>query len=421
MDWITILKAQQTDFIARIKSGDLLHCEKKGQHSELTVIFGERLKQLRDFCWEMANKFKQQYDVKNIFFNNMKGKLGEEVVKIRLGDLVTEVDYEKRIGGDGKVDFTLTSDSSIGIQVKTRYGNCDQVQWTIDKEEIEKNAVLVCVLCQEEFSDIEKEYRLIMVGFLPTNMIKSSSSQTLVGIDELLYPGGLRGYLESLVSYDADQYISLGDECLNKKDYEGAASHYNQALQLKPNDSLIYKKRGQARYFLGDKQSAIDDFTKAIYINPNDANAYHSRGYINTVLKNYQDAIYDYTQAITINPNSAQAYYKRGNVYSILGDNQGAIANFKQAADLFYKQSDQDSYKYALDRIRELELQDDNKPQKQLQQPWNVGDNVIHKTFGTGEITHVFGSEKTVSLAIRFKKAGQKIIDPIVAQLIKVN
>jgi hypothetical protein len=194
MDWTTILKAQQTDFIARIKSGDLLHCEKEGQHSELTVISGERLKQLRDFCWKMANKFKQQYDVKNIFFNNMKGKLGEEVFKIRLGDFVTEVDYEKYSGGDGKVDFTLTSDSSTGIQVKTRYGNYDQVQWTIDREEIEKNAVLVCVLCQEEFSDIEKEYRFIMAGFLPTNIIKSIGDKTLVRIDELLYPGSRRIY-----------------------------------------------------------------------------------------------------------------------------------------------------------------------------------------------------------------------------------
>ena len=101
----------------------------------------------------------------------MKGKLGEEVVKIRLGDFVTEVDYEKYSGGDGKVDFTLTANSSIGVQVKTRYGNCDQVQWTIDKEEIEKNAVLVCILCQEEFSEMEKEYCFIMAGFLPTNMI----------------------------------------------------------------------------------------------------------------------------------------------------------------------------------------------------------------------------------------------------------
>jgi tetratricopeptide (TPR) repeat protein len=411
MDWTTILKAQQTDFIQRLKSGDLLHCEKEGQHSELTVISGERLKQLRDFCWEMANKFKQQSDVKNIFFNNMKGKLGEEVVKICLGDFVTEVDYEKYSSGDGKIDFTLTSDSSVGIQVKTRYGYFDKVQWTIDREEIEKNAVLVCVLCQEEFSEMEKEYGLIIAGFLPTNMIKLIGDKTLVGIDELLYPGSLSGYLESLASYDADKYISLGDECLDKKDCEGAVFHYNQALRMKPNDAVIYNNRGKAHCFLGDKQSAIDDFTKAININPNNAKTYHNRGNVKSVLKDYQEAIYDYTEAIKINPNLALAYYKRGIVHSVLGDNQGAIVDFKQSADLFYKQGDQKFYKYALDRIKKLELQEDHKSQKQLQQPWNVGDHVIHKEFGTGQITHVFGSGNKVSLGIIFNEVGQKIVD----------
>ncbi|MCE2719132.1 MAG: hypothetical protein ACK6A9_14265 [Dolichospermum sp.] len=45
MDWTTPLKAQQTDFIQRLKSAKLLHCDEKGQHSELTVISGKRLDQ----------------------------------------------------------------------------------------------------------------------------------------------------------------------------------------------------------------------------------------------------------------------------------------------------------------------------------------------------------------------------------------
>ena len=44
MDWTTPLKAQQTDFIQRLKSAKLLHCAEKGQHSELTVISGQRSK-----------------------------------------------------------------------------------------------------------------------------------------------------------------------------------------------------------------------------------------------------------------------------------------------------------------------------------------------------------------------------------------
>ena len=52
---------------------------------------------------------------------------------------------------------------------------------------------------------------------------------------------------------------------------------------------------------------------------------------------------------------------------------------------------------------------------------WQVGEQVLHKTFGIGEITHVFGSGSKISLAIRFDSLGQKIIDPRVAQLQRVE
>ncbi|AFW95420.1 TPR repeat-containing protein [Anabaena sp. 90] len=336
MDWTTILKAQQTDFIQRLKSGDLLHCEKEGQHSELTVISGERLKQLRDFCWNMAEKYRRSSSIpiRDVFVNNLKGKLGEEVVKSRLSNFVTEVDYEKRIGGDGKIDFTLTSDSSIGIQVKARYGNFDTIKWSISREEIEKNAVLVCILIQEEVSEAQSEYNLILAGFLPTNIINSYGVKALVGIDELLYPGGLRGYLESLTSSDIDKYISLGNECFNKKDYKGAIDDWTQAININPNYAKAYFNRGLARYHLGDKQSAIDDWTQAIRINPNYADTYYSRGLAHSELGDNQSAIDDYTQAININPNYDLAYRNRGIARSELGDKQGAIDDYSQAINI---------------------------------------------------------------------------------------
>ncbi|AFZ59858.1 tetratricopeptide repeat protein [Anabaena cylindrica FACHB-243] len=325
MDWTTILKAQQTDFIQRLKSGDLLHCEKEGQHSELTVISGERLKQLRDFCWEMAEKYRHTSStpIRNVVTNNMKGKLGEEVVKSRLGDLVTEIDYEKRIGGDGKIDFTLTSDSSIGVQVKTRYGYFDKVQWTIDREEIEKNAVLVCILCQEEFSETEKEYGLIIAGFLPTNIIKSIGDKTLVGIDELLYSGSLRGYLEGLAYYDADKYISLGDECIDNLDYQGAITNYSQALQLNPKNAEIYFKRAETHHQLGNFRDAINDYSQAIYINPKDACSYNNRGIIYYELGYIDYAINDYEEARKINPKEDVVYFNLAITYYNLDEIDG--------------------------------------------------------------------------------------------------
>ena len=109
MDWINLLRSLQSDFIKRLNSGCLLNCEIPGSHSELTIISGQRLKSLREFCWSMAEKYKRSSTVRDVFVSNLKGKLGEEVVKERLADFITEVDYEKRLGGDSKSDFTVTA------------------------------------------------------------------------------------------------------------------------------------------------------------------------------------------------------------------------------------------------------------------------------------------------------------------------
>ena len=360
MDWTTILKAQQTDFIQRLKSGDLLHCEKEGQHSELTVISGDRLKQLWDFCWDMAEKYRHTSStpIRDVVINNFKGKLGEEVVKSRLGDFVTEVDYKKRKGGDGKVDFTLTSDSSIGIQVKTRYGNFDKIQWSIDREEIEKNAVLICILCREEFSENEKEYRFIIAGFLPTNMIESADTKALLGIDELFYLGGLRGYLENFKSfisyshsYDYDKYITLGDECIDNQDYQGAIFDYCHALHLRRSNevityyerdaimAIIYCKIANTRYTLGDYKGAINDYTQALLtqplpINTADTELYYKRGLAHSYLGDKQAAISDYTQAIKLDSNYIDAYYERAEIYSKLGYKLAAIEDLTKIINI---------------------------------------------------------------------------------------
>ena len=50
-------------------------------------------------------------------------------------------------------------------------------------------------------------------------------------------------------------------------------------------------------------------------------------------------------------------------------------------------------------------------------QVWSVGDKVTHKSFGEGEITHTFGKGERMSLAIKFKGMGPKILDPRLAPI----
>jgi DNA helicase-2/ATP-dependent DNA helicase PcrA len=51
---------------------------------------------------------------------------------------------------------------------------------------------------------------------------------------------------------------------------------------------------------------------------------------------------------------------------------------------------------------------------------WQVGDRVLHKTFGEGEITHVLGSGRKTTLAVSFPGLGKKILDPKVAPMEEV-
>jgi DNA helicase II / ATP-dependent DNA helicase PcrA len=52
---------------------------------------------------------------------------------------------------------------------------------------------------------------------------------------------------------------------------------------------------------------------------------------------------------------------------------------------------------------------------------WRVGDRVIHRSFGVGQISHVFGNGTKQSVAIKFPNVGQKIVDPKTAGLQKIE
>ena len=67
------------------------------------------------------------------------------------------------------------------------------------------------------------------------------------------------------------------------------------------------------------------------------------------------------------------------------------------------------------------------RPQQEVFAPkstnyqWSVGDRVEHNVFGAGEVTHVLGSGSKATLAIRFPGLGQKIIDPRIAPMERVD
>jgi WD40 repeat protein len=213
-DAVKLLKGQQQEFIVRLsrnEDSELLRSRYEGSPSELKIISTSKegngdLEVARVFAWEMTNKFcrykNNAQSAKEIFRNHLKGKLGEIAVKHCLGELITPTNYKILGGGDGKIDFEGQLDRSVGIQVKTRYGN-KKSQWIFSTDEVEVNEFLVCILiCSTddttEFDEFKSEYRVVVAGFTTRDLVKAQQDITggfdsfEVRLDELLHGSGLK-------------------------------------------------------------------------------------------------------------------------------------------------------------------------------------------------------------------------------------
>tara|TARA_B110000902_G_scaffold263498_1_gene342669 strand:- start:24 stop:1598 length:1575 start_codon:yes stop_codon:yes gene_type:complete len=133
---------------------------------------------------------------------------------------------------------------------------------------------------------------------------------------------------------EAEKYHISGISKHNSKDFYGAISDFTKAIELNPDNDVLYYNRGVSKSWLLDHKGAISDYTKAIGLNPDEANFYYNRGVVKHELKDYTGAIADATKAISLKPNYAIAYYKRGNAKSWLKDHKGAIADYTKAIEL---------------------------------------------------------------------------------------
>ena len=252
LTWQEILRAQQQDLINRLK---FIHDSRNysckflrfstlnlidescvpvaGHNSEIIELdfCDEHESEIRGFCCEMVDKYMDNNSnvyPNDSYINYKIGKLGEEAVKVYLGDLIDEVNYKLSEHGDGGVDFTLAKNRNIKIQVKTSslnrisYDHIDKYKltdddiggilqppeqyhfgainnsWSISSEESYKNNILICVLLLNSIDNeriINKTYRCLMAGFI---LIEKKADKQIFKIDELLYMGGIKGYLESL-------------------------------------------------------------------------------------------------------------------------------------------------------------------------------------------------------------------------------
>lgn len=71
-----------------------------------------------------------------------------------------------------------------------------------------------------------------------------------------------------------------GNSKMTGKDYAGAISAYNSAIELDPTNPVYYSNRAAAHSSSGDHAAAVVDAEKAIEADPKFIKAYHRLGYV---------------------------------------------------------------------------------------------------------------------------------------------
>ncbi|PZV87261.1 TPR repeat protein [Algoriphagus aquaeductus] len=98
-------------------------------------------------------------------------------------------------------------------------------------------------------------------------------------------------------SQTAKDYVNRGNTKSMSKDYTGAISEYNKAIEIDPNYSDAYHLRGTCKSDLGDHRGAIIDLTKAINLNPKEPMRYTNRGLSKLALGQKEEACLDFSKS----------------------------------------------------------------------------------------------------------------------------
>jgi len=117
-------------------------------------------------------------------------------------------------------------------------------------------------------------------------------------------------------------------------DDKGAVADFDQALRLKPGDTIALNGRGLAYLDDGKPDLALADFNAAIRANPGDSTGFDNRGYFERTRNDYTAAITDQSRAIELEPTEALPWANRGYDYAGKRQWDSAIADFSDALRL---------------------------------------------------------------------------------------
>ncbi len=100
--------------------------------------------------------------------------------------------------------------------------------------------------------------------------------------------------------------LNRGVAYKNTGNLEMAVVDYSSALDLSPDDALLYSNRGNAYRELGKSQEAMNDINRSIELNPENPAAFYVRGLLFEALGDNENARRDFLRAHEISPDDKE-------------------------------------------------------------------------------------------------------------------
>jgi serine/threonine-protein kinase len=135
----------------------------------------------------------------------------------------------------------------------------------------------------------------------------------------------------SLGSAGASGHICLGLIAAGRGDYAGAASEYQRALELEPNNDEAYTGLAHAYKKTNRLDDAEKTYQRAIELRPNDRRGYDNLGTFYLEQAEYDKAEKMFQKSLELAPDSSFAYSNLGGVYLFMGRDADAIVMFEKS------------------------------------------------------------------------------------------
>ena len=117
----------------------------------------------------------------------------------------------------------------------------------------------------------------------------------------------------------ARDYLLTAQEALKRRDYNGALTALNSAVQSDPDDVEAYLERGELFTLQGQRDRAFEDLNRAVKLAPKESLGFIERSELYAIAGDTDHALADANHALQLDPASDAAYAARAEAYAANG------------------------------------------------------------------------------------------------------